>query len=179
MDGYTIDIKMVFSAFSFLVTSYFWLVKARKERPSLVFHQLSNFRMTTRRHQRREGWKRICISQIDTGGVLAVNHSTRQNSIIMFDCHLLTDLGLVKGDWGYTGEDKPPWNIGPESTIALSPAFFFDVPEEYEAPAAPEFIATFITASGKSFTHHFALEAPMRSSQAGDDSPDVVFAKAA
>ena len=45
----------------------------------------------------------------------------------------------VKGFWGWSGEDKPPWNIGPESTIAFSPACFFDVPEDFEVPENPEF----------------------------------------
>lgn len=155
-----VDLRMVLSAFSFVVTSYFWLVKARKERPHLEFHQLSGFRVTNRRHQTREGWRRLCLMQIDTGGVLAVNHSTRQNSIILFDCFLHTDQGLVPGDWGYSGEDKPPWNVGPESTIALSPAFFFDLPEGFDIPESPEWSAYFITASGKSFSHRFTMAPP-------------------
>ena len=179
MDSYAIDVKMIFSAFSFVLTSYFWLVKARKERPCLEFYQLSDFRLTTRRHPKRDGWKRVCISQLDTGGVLAVNHSTRQNSIILFDCYLQTDLGRVQGDWGFSGEDKPPWNLGPESTISLSPAFFFDVPEEYDPPESPEFSASFVTASGKRFSHRFSLEAPRLRSEECLDSPETVFGKAA
>ncbi len=158
------DLKMLFSGVSFVVTGYFWLVKSRKERPNLRFHQLSNFRLTTRRHPSKEGWKRLCLQQLDTGGVLAVNHSTRQNSIILFDCFLMTDRGVVEGDWGYSGDDKPPWDVGPESTIALSPAFFFDVPGDYDMPEDPEFHAHFITASGSTFTHRFKLDAPQRRS---------------
>lgn len=155
-----IDVQMLLSGFSFAVTSYFWLVKARKERPNLQFYQLSNFRASTRRHPDMEGWKRLCLQQLDTGGVLVANHSTRQNSIVLFECFLLTDEGLVAGDWGYSGEDKPPWNIGPESTIALSPACFFDVPADFELPENPQFQIVFLTASGKQFAHQFTQEAP-------------------
>ncbi len=154
------DIRMVFSGFSFVVTSYFWLVKARKERPNLQFYQLSNFRTVSRRHPDKEGWRRLCIQQLDTGGVLVANHSLRQNSIIFFECYLLTDDGLVAGDWGFSGEDKPPWNVGPESTISISPACFFDVPEDLELPENPEFHIQFITASGKQFSHRFTQKAP-------------------
>ena len=155
-----IDVRMIFSGFSFLVTSYFWLVKARKERPNLQFYQLSDFRSSCRRHPDREGWKRLCLQQLDTGGVLVANHSTRQNSIILFECFLITDDGLIAGDWGYAGDDKPPWNVGPESTIALSPACFFDVPDDFEVPENPEFQIVFITASGCQFSHQFKQQAP-------------------
>ena len=159
MDG-IIDLRMVFSGLSLLVTAYFWFVKARKERPNLQFYQLSDFRAVCRRHPEREGRKRLCVQQLDTGGVLVVNHSTRQNSIVLFDCLLRTDDGVIEGDWGYSGEDKPPWNIGPESTIAFSPACFFDVPDDYEVPDDLEFQIQFITASGKRFSHRFTKQAP-------------------
>jgi hypothetical protein len=155
-----IDVKMLFSGLSLLVTVYFWFVKARKERPNLQFYQLTDFRAVCRRHPEREGVKRLCLQQLDTGGVLIVNHSTRQNSIVLFDCFLRTDRGVVQGDWGYSGEDKPPWNIGPESTIAFSPACFFDVPDDFEVPDDPEFEVQFVTASGKRFSHRFTKHAP-------------------
>ena len=156
----TIDLRMLFSGLSFVFTTYFWFVKSKKERPCLQFYQLSNFRVVTRRHPEREDRKRLCIQQLDTGGVLVANHSTRQNSIIGFECFLLTDEGLVAGDWGFSGEDKPPWNVGPESSISLSPACFFDVPSDYEVPEDPEFHIQFITASGKEFSHRFTKQAP-------------------
>ena len=159
-----LDPKLIFSALSFAFTGYFWLVKARKERPDLRFHQLSHFRHSSRRHPTKEGWRRHGFQQLDTGGVLAVNHSTRQNSIILFDCFLMTEREIVRGDWGYSGEDKPPWNLGPETTIAFSPAFFFDLPDGVALPEEPEFHAHFITASGVTFTHRFTLEAPQRRS---------------
>ena len=49
MDG-TIDMRMLLSGASFVFTTYFWFVKARKERPNLQFYQLSNFRSVCRRH---------------------------------------------------------------------------------------------------------------------------------
>ena len=156
----SLDLKMIFSGLSLVFTGYFWLVKARKERPNLQFYQLSNFRLSTRRHPQREGWKRVCLQQLGEGGVLAVNHSTRQNSLILFDCFLVTERGTVQGDWGYGGDDRPPWNVGPESTISLSPAMFFDVPDDFPVPDAPEFYADFVTASGATFSHCFTMEAP-------------------
>ena len=104
--------------------------------------------------------KRLCLQQLDTGGVLIVNHSTRQNSVVLFDCFLQTEGGPIQGDWGFSGDDKPPWNIGPESTIAFSPACFFDVPEDFEVAENPEFQIQFITASGKRFSHRFTKQAP-------------------
>ena len=160
-----LDYRMLMSGLSFAVTSYFWLVKARKERPCLEFFQLADFRAICRRHPEREGMKRLCIQQLDIGGVLIANHSTRQNSIILFECSLLTDQGLIQGDWGYSGEDKPPWNLGPESSIAFSPACFFDVPEDFEVPEDLEFHLEFITASGKRFSHLFTKRAPRLRSQ--------------
>jgi hypothetical protein len=156
----SIDIRMVFSAISLLVTAYFWFVKARKERPNLQFYQLGDFQAVCRRRPDGGGGKRLCLQQLDTGGVLIVNHSTRQNSIVLFDCLLRTESGVLHGDWGYSGDDKPPWNIGPESTIAFSPACFFDVPDDFEVPDELGFEVQFITASGKRFSHHFMKRAP-------------------
>ena len=156
----TIDFGVLLSGISLLFTAYFWFVKARGERPNLEFYQLSDYRATCRRHPESTNLKRLCIQQLDTGGVLIVNHSTRQNSIVLFDCYLKTERGEVQGDWGYSGEDKPPWNIGPESTIAFSPACFFDVLEDFEVPENPEFRLEFITASGKTFSHDFTKLAP-------------------
>jgi hypothetical protein len=84
---------------------------------------------------------------------LVVNHSARRNSIILFECRLFTDRGVIPGDWGYAGEDKPPWNIGPESSLGISPACFFDVPEN------PQFELRFITAAGKPFRQRFTRHA--------------------
>ena len=150
-----IDPELAMSALSLLVTCYFWFIKARKDRPNLQFYQLSDFRTACRRVAGKEGVKRLCIQQLDTGGVLIVNHSTRQNSIVLFDCFLSSGGELIRGDWGYSGEDKPPWNIGPETSLAFSPACFFDLPEDHEVPENPVFYLRFVTASGKKFTHRF------------------------
>jgi hypothetical protein len=84
-----------------------------------------------------------------------------QGNCMRFRCFFLSWTRDPKlGDWGYTGDDKPPWNVGPESTIAFSPACFFDVPEDFEMPENPEFRIQFITASGKRFSHRFAKQAP-------------------
>lgn len=150
-----IDAQMIFSSASLLVTCYFWFVRIRRERPHLAFHQLSDFRASCRRVQDSEDKKRLCFQQLDTGGVLIVNHSIRQNSIVLFECFLPTEDGVIEGDWGYSGDDKPPWNIGPETSLAFSPACFFDVPANYEIPENPAVYLRFVTASGKRFTHRF------------------------
>lgn len=156
-----IDIDVILSGASFLFTSYFWLVKSNREKPCLEFFQLSHFQASCRKQQgMAPGKKRLCLQQRETGGVLIVNHSTRQNSVVLFECFLKTDRGEIRGDWGYTGDDKPPWNIGPESSIAFSPACFFDVPEDYETPDNPQFRIDFITASGILFSHDFTRLAP-------------------
>jgi len=159
MDG-SIDFRMLLSGASFLVTAYFWFVKARKEKANLEFFQLSDFRAVCRRHPEQNGMKRLGLQQLDTGGVLIVNHSIRQSSIVLFDCYLQTDQGEIAGDWGYSGEDKPPWNVGPESTIAFSPACFFDVPEDFDVPENPKFRMEFLTAGGHVFSHGFTKQAP-------------------
>ncbi|MCG8652439.1 MAG: hypothetical protein MI861_21540 [Pirellulales bacterium] len=148
------------SATSIVVTCYFWFVRARKDRPNLQFYQLSDFRASSRRVQGVQGRKRLCVQQLDTGGVLIVNHSTRQNSVVLFECFLATEDELIQGDWGFSGDDKPPWNIGPETSIAFSPACFFEVPEDYEIPEDLVFYLRFVTASGKKFTHRFTKTAP-------------------
>ena len=162
---FVLDPKMILSGLSFVFTTYFWFVKARKEKPHLEFYQLSDFRASCRRHPDRAGMKRLCLQQLETGGVLIVNHSTRQNSIVLFYCSLRTDRGTLHGDWGYGGEDKPPWNVGPETALAFSPACFFDVPEDYEVPESLEFRIDFITASGKTFAHKFTKSAPRLQSE--------------
>ena len=164
MDG-SIDFGMLLSSGSFVFTAYFWLVKARWENPNLDFYQLSDFRSACRQHPEHKGLKRLRFQQLDTGGVLIVNHSTRQNSIVRFECFLKTEKGEIRGDWDYSGEDKPPWNVGPESTIAFSPATFFDVPEDLALPENPEFRIQFITASGKQFSHRFTKKSPRSRAQ--------------
>ena len=79
-------IEMVLSVASLTVTAYFWFVQARRERPQLTLHQVSGFRAVSRRHQQRDDCKRLCVQQLDSCGVLVANNSTRQNSIMMFDC---------------------------------------------------------------------------------------------
>lgn len=162
----TFDLATLLSVGSFVVTVYFWFVKARSERPNLEFHQLSDFRTTCRRNPDQEGQKRLWFQQLDTGGVLIVNHSSRQNSIITFDCFLQTERGEVRGDWGFTGDDKPPWNIGPESTIGFSPACIFDVPEDYDVPENLNVRIEFIAVGGKTFHHNFTRQVPRRSNAA-------------
>ncbi|MCA9230668.1 MAG: hypothetical protein KDA57_08450 [Planctomycetales bacterium] len=154
------EVQQLMAAGSAAVTSYFWLVKARRERPHLELYQLSNFRASTRRGDCEKGTKRLCISQIDTGGVLIANNSSRQNSILRFDCVLEHEGRQISGDWGYTGDDKPPWNVGPESSIAFSPACFFEVPEDYEVPEDLTFWIELVSVSGKRFRRQMSLRAP-------------------
>ncbi|MDG2391030.1 MAG: hypothetical protein P8M30_17115 [Planctomycetaceae bacterium] len=152
--------ELIISGVSLAITLYFWLVKASNERPNLEFFQLSNFRATLRSVPGQADSKRLCISQMDTGGVLVVNQSTRQDSVVVFDCFLKSNDANIRGDWGFTGEDKPPWNVGPQSTIAISPACFFEVPAQFKIPDDMTFKMVFYTASGTQFSHTFTKEAP-------------------
>ena len=153
-------VRSVMAGGSAAVTSYFWFVRSRREKPKLEMYQLSNFRASLRRGDAEQGTKRLCLSQIDTGGVLIANNSTRQNSVVRFDCYLEHKGRQLKGDWGFSGDDKPPWNIGPETTIAFSPACFFDVPEDYEVPENLPFRIELISVSGKRFNQQMSLQAP-------------------
>ena len=83
------SIELILSVASFSITIYFWLVKARRERPQLRIYQIGGFRAYCRRHQQRDDVKRLGVQQLDSGGVLIANNSTRQNSIVLFDCWLL------------------------------------------------------------------------------------------
>ena len=123
MDG-LIDFRMLLSGASFLFTTYFWFVKARKERPNLAFHQLCDYRVSCRRHPEEKHLKRLCLQQLDTGGVLIMNHSTRQNAIVVFDCFLETDQGEIQGDWGYSGDDKPAMEHRPRNHHGVQPRMF-------------------------------------------------------
>ena len=142
------------------MTAYFWLVKARQERPRIKAFQLRDFRATLRRGDPEQGIKRLCVTQVDSGGVMIANDSSRQNSIVLFDCFMNDRGHWIKGTWGYMEDDKPPWNIPPESAISLSLACFFDVPENYETPDDLELRVEFITVSGQRFPHTFRLKAP-------------------
>ena len=156
----SLPIETLLAVGSATMTGYFWLVRMNQERPQLVVYQLANFRWTRRRGE-VEGRNRLCVSQVDTGGVLVANNSVRQNSVLRFDCYLDVNGETVKGDWGWTGDDKPPWNIPPETTIALSPACFFDVPEGYEPPDGFKFRLELITVSGKRFGAELSQHAPV------------------
>lgn len=152
-------LELIFSAISTLVTGYFWLVRSRAERPSLKVYQVLPYRATVRSNQNRDG-HRLMLTQLQPGGVLVANNSTLQNSIIRFDCYLDLPGGRVKGDWGYSHDDGPPWNVPPQTTIKMSPACFFDVPEGYEPPADLTWRVEFITVSGRRFGHTLTREPP-------------------
>lgn len=152
--------EVVISVVSLSMTSYFWLIQARRERPDIKFFQLRHFRATLRRGDPGQNNKRLAIIQMDSGGTLIANNSTRQNSIVRFDCFLRHKGNLIQGKWGYVDDDQPPWNIPPESTIAMSVACFFDVPEDCEIPENLDFRVDFVTVSGQRFSHMFSLNAP-------------------
>lgn len=153
--------ELIVSFTSLGLTAYFWLIQARRERPQLSIYQVGGFRAVSRRHPQRDDRKRLCVQQLDGCGVLVANHSIRQNSIVLFDCWLLLPGGQqIRGDWGTVGEDKPPWNVGPESSIAMALACFFDVPEDFELTKDYQIGVEFVTASGRRFAHTFFREAP-------------------
>lgn len=157
---YGVSIEAILSIASLTITLYFWFVKANRERPSLRFFQLGDFSANLRRMAGQDGMRRLCVQQMDSTGVLVANDSTRQNAIINFECAFLHNGRWVAGDWGYVDENKPPWNIGPESSVALGLAFFFDVEEDFEIPTQLEFRVTFNVVSGGQFVSHFWLKAP-------------------
>ena len=159
MTNFTLE--SVMSVVSLGLTSYFWLVRARREQPSLEVHQIQEFRAVVRSDPSQRDAKRLCISQVSPGGVLVANNSTRQNSVLRFDCFVETPDGWVSGSWGYLDDDKPPWNIGPESTIAISPACFFPVPDGFEVPESLRFRIELITVSGRRFGADLSLAAPI------------------
>lgn len=153
--------EFVLSVASIAITTYFWCVQSRRERPRLSIYQIGGFRAVCRRHQQKKDAKRLCVQQMDSCGVLIANNSTRQNSIVLFDCWFLLPNGEeIQGNWGTVGDDHPPWNIGPESTIAMGLACFFDVPVDFEVPDTFEIGIDFISASGKRYAHTFSHEAP-------------------
>lgn len=153
-------IELLLSAASFGLTCYFWLVQARRERPQLHIYQIGPFRAMTRRRPDSEH-RRLCVQQIDDAGVLIANNSSRQNSIVLFECRIyLPDGTQITGDWGTVGEDRPPWNIGPDSTIGMGLACFFDVPRDFETPDEFMLQVNFITASGQKFAHRFFKKPP-------------------
>ena len=156
----TMSIEMVLSTLSAAVTGYFWLIRNRQERPNLKIFQLRDFRATLRGGDNERKTKRLSLTPMELGGVLVSNNSLRQNSIVRFDCYLSYAQGWLKGSWGYLNDDKPPWNIPPHTSIAISPTCFFDVPEDFEVADNLAFRIEFVTASGRRFTQRFALQAP-------------------
>ena len=168
-------VELIISAISLGITVYFWMVQANRERPKLTFFQLGSFRANCRRIPDCADKKRLCIQQLDSCGILIANNSTRQNSVVLFHCKLnVPGQGTYCGDWGFVGDDHPPWNIGPESTIALSLACFFDVPQDFEVPEDFQLEIDFVTASGRRFCHVFHKQAPSLASNA-----EAEYAKAA
>ncbi len=154
-------IELIISCASFLFTAYFWFVQARRERPQLKIYQVSGFRSSSHRNQHRDGVRRLCVQQLDSSGVLIANNSIRQNSIVFFECWLLLpDGSQIAGDWGAVGDDRLPWNIGPESSISVGLACFFDVPDDFKLPNHFDIGVEFITASGRRFSQTFTREMP-------------------
>src|SRR5437773_4681954 len=158
----TMSVEMVLSVLSTVVTGYFWLVRSRQERPNLKIFQLRDFRTSLRGGEGAGARKakRLSLTPMELGGVLVANNSLRQNSIVRFDCYLSYAGGWLKGSWGYLNDDKPPWNIPPQTSIAISPACFFDVPEDFEPSDDLQFRVEFVTASGRRFSHRFTMKAP-------------------
>ena len=154
-----ISVETVLSVFSATVTAYFWFVKSKEEKPRLSVFQLHDFRASLRRGSPENQTRRLGLTQILPGGVLVTNHSIRQNSIVRFDCQLKDQGRWIKGR-GFVEDDKPPWNIAPQSSIAMSLACYFDVPEDFEIPEDLSFRIEFITASGKRFNHVFPKRTP-------------------
>ena len=154
-----VTLQSVMSTFSAVVTGYFWLIKARKERPSFTVHQLQSFRASLRRGADEKS-KQLSLLQTEPSGTLIVNHSTRQASIVKHEASIGYNGKVIKGRFGWVGEDRPPWNIGAESTLAMSMACFFDVPADCELPDEFDFSVEFVTAGGYRFTHIFDKAAP-------------------
>ena len=152
--------ETIISVVSFVLTIYYWFVQASREKADLHIFQLMDFHAVCRRVPGREGVRRLCVQQVDSCGVLIANNSTRQNSIVLFECSFRHEGRAIHGDWGYVENDKPPWNIGPESSIALGLACFFDVPEDFEVPDDLLFRVAFVMVNGRRFTHDFSLKAP-------------------
>lgn len=164
-------IELVLSIASLGITVYFWFVQSRRERPNLRIFQIAGFRAVCRRHPQRQDVKRLCVQQMDSGGVLIANNSIRQNSIVLFDCWLLLAGGQqIAGDWGSLDDDKPPWNVGPECSISMGLACFFDVPEDFEIPEEYQIGVEFVTASGKRFSHVFSREVLSAGTRPGEFS---------
>jgi hypothetical protein len=154
------SVEMVLSVLSTVATGYFWLTRARQERPNLKIFQLRDFRATLRGGEGEHRTKRLNLTPMELGGVLVANNSLRQNSIVRFECFLAYAGGWLKGSWGYLNDDKPPWNLPPQTSIAISPACFFDVPEDFEVGDDLSFRVEFVTASGRRFSHRFSMKAP-------------------
>ena len=75
------SIELILSVASFSITIYFWLVKARRERPQLRIYQIGGFRAYCRRHQQRDDVMRIsqtgCRDEFDSDFVLVGNFKVR------------------------------------------------------------------------------------------------------
>ena len=150
-----ISIELIMSVVSFSFTLYFWLVRMRHERPNLKFFQLYDFYLV-RKAKTPEGRFTARFNQRQEKGVLVANDSVMQNSIVRFDCTLRDQGREFRGYWGYLGQDRPPWNIPPQSTISISPHCEFPVPEDFE-PSREDFelVLDFVTVSGRKFRHVF------------------------
>ena len=164
-----ISIETALAGFSAAMTSYFWLVKARREKPCLHFHQLGGFNAHLRTRPGKIGapdkpdakkQKSLVVAQTMPTGVLVANHSTRQNSIVKYEGFLRVGDQEVTGSWMYADDDLPPWNIAPESSIAMRVGCWFDVPDNFEVPDDFSFEIEFETASGKRFSQQFQRKLP-------------------
>lgn len=155
-------VELVLSTASFAITCYFWFVQARREKAQLHIYQIGNFKAVCRRHPQQQDLRRLCVQQLDNAGVLIANNSSRQNSIVLFECTFIPPVGnRFRGDWGTVGDDRPPWNIGPDTTIGMGLACFFDVPSDFEVPDGFVIEVDFVTANGDRFRHVFFEEAPI------------------
>jgi hypothetical protein len=154
-------LAIMLAVLSICITVYHWVITMNREKPDLSFYQLNNFRSTIYgANSKKHDWKRLVFSQISTDGTLVANHSALQNSIVYFKCKLKYGSKSVDGDWGYLGDNKPPWNIPPQGSISLSPTCTFKVPKAFVKPDDYKLEIKFATTSGNGFVHTFLKEAP-------------------
>ena len=137
-------LQMLFSAASVVFTLYFWLVRANRERVSVVVHQVGGF----------EGVLDGGVG-IWSGTLFVVNRSIMPTAIVAARAELWWQGRWLAGNCVSCDGSELPWNLPPAQAFAKAVRVAFDVGMETtraQVYADQRLRITFVTVEGRRVT---------------------------
>jgi hypothetical protein len=123
------QINTILAVGSALVTAYFWMIRANRERAGVKVHQASKF---TSNHRERKNEQDAPISRVWWDGKLFMtNRSTLPAAVFRAQVELQRDGKWVRGDFGWGEDGELPYNLAPLHVVTKKVAAFFDLEPEF------------------------------------------------